>query len=206
MRGVTRHPVTSRQWWGFLSWELRAWIQPLVWSCSPGWRSEPDLEAHNDRIDRIKWDTDTMTTNKPTPHYNTLKTSLNVSVYSEKTTKKTPKTMKENKTLLRVQGEVPSWIRDQKHEYRLWFTLSSLIAQFLMLYMLWICRLLQVFSLQVWNYTTHDTGCRKQNVAAWRWNTEYFNPWCPSQGAVKHITFPHPCFDMMSLYLLDIYY
>lgn len=104
MREVTRHPVTSRQWWGFLSWELRAWIQPLVWSCSPGWRSEPDLEAYNDRIDRIKWDTDTMTTNKPTPHYNTLKTSLNVSVYSEKTTKKTPKTMKEKQNTFEGAG------------------------------------------------------------------------------------------------------
>lgn len=204
MREVTRHPVTSRQWWGFLSWELRAWIQPLVWSCSPGWRSEPDLEAHKDRIDRIEWDTDTMTTNKPTPHYNTLKTSLNVSVYSEKTTKKTPKTMKEKQNTFEGAGRSAilnkrplTWIQALIY--------SSLTVQFLMLYMLWICRLLHVFSLQVWNYMTHDTGCRKQNVAAWRWNTEYFNPWCPSQGAVKHITFPHPCFDMMSLYLLDIY-
>ena len=43
-QGESHHPGTSHRWWGFQSLEHQAWTQTLLWNCSPGWRSEPDLE------------------------------------------------------------------------------------------------------------------------------------------------------------------
>lgn len=41
-------PGTSRQWQGLPALECRVWIRTRAWSCSPGWRWEPNLEDEED--------------------------------------------------------------------------------------------------------------------------------------------------------------